>query len=70
MLEGPPDLRELTQRFAQPGRLDAILLRAARGLPMRSAGEAMALAGRGLEGDRATARPCAAVRPATAGGVR
>ena len=60
MLEGPPDLRELTQRFAQPGRLDAILLRAARGLPMRSAGEAMALAGRGLEGDRATLRRSAA----------
>ncbi|MEO6409682.1 MAG: MOSC domain-containing protein [Burkholderiaceae bacterium] len=53
MLEGGLDLRELTQRFARPGRLAAVLLRPARGLPMREVDEAIAVAGRGLEGDRA-----------------
>ncbi|SFM83831.1 MOSC domain-containing protein [Variovorax sp. OV329] len=51
---GGGDLRELTRRFAGDGRLDAILLRPARGVPMRSVPEALAVAGRGLEGDRAT----------------
>jgi MOSC domain-containing protein YiiM len=56
-------LRELTSRFLRAGRLDAILLRPARGAPVRSVAQAMALAGRGLEGDRIAARA-----PSAAGG--
>ena len=53
-----PDLHELTRQFARPGRLDAILLRPARRAPVLSAKEAMAVEGRGLEGDRiGAARP-------------
>lgn len=48
-------LRELTRRFARDGRLEAIWLRPARGEPMRGVDEALAVAGRGLEGDRAAA---------------
>lgn len=46
-------LRELTRRFARGGRLEAIWLRPGRGIPMIGVPEAAALAGRGLEGDRA-----------------
>ena len=56
-------LRELTSRFAHAGRLDAILLRPARGVPMQQVSQGMALAGRGLEGDRIAAR-----KPSVAGG--
>ncbi len=52
------DLRELTQRFAGTGRLDAVWLRPARGEPARSVDQAEALAGWGLVGDR-SARPAA-----------
>ncbi|MDP9891937.1 MOSC domain-containing protein YiiM [Variovorax boronicumulans] len=53
-----PDLHELTRQFARPGRLDAILLRPARRAPVLSVDEAVAVEGRGLEGDRiAAARP-------------
>lgn len=46
-------LRELTRRFAGEGRLEAIWLRPERGVPMREVAEVLAVAGRGLEGDRA-----------------
>lgn len=49
---GATSLRDLVQRFARPGRLDAILLRPARRVPMTAVDEATALADRGLVGDR------------------
>ena len=49
-------LRALTRRFAAPGRLEAILLRPARGVPMGRVDQARALAGLGLEGDRSAHR--------------
>jgi len=45
-------LRELTQRFAGQGRVEAILLRPARLAPMASVSEVVAEPGRGLIGDR------------------
>lgn len=52
------DLRELTRRFARPGRIDAILLRPARRVAVLSVQQATAIEARGLEGDRSTdARP-------------
>ncbi|TFZ03505.1 MOSC domain-containing protein [Ramlibacter rhizophilus] len=50
-----PDLRSLTRTFPQAGRLDAILLRPARGQEVVSVASAQALAGRGLDGDRSAA---------------
>lgn len=52
-----PDLRELTRQFPRPGRLDAIGLRPGRGVPVQPVGEALALPGLGLAGDRSS---CAA----------
>lgn len=49
------DLRELTRRFARPGRIDAILLRPARRVGVLSVPQAMAIESRGLEGDRSSA---------------
>ena len=46
-------LRELTRRFAQDGRLQAIWLRPQQGAAMRGVPEVLAMAGRGLDGDRA-----------------
>lgn len=61
-------LRGLTRQFPRAGRLDMILLRPARRVPMVSVASAEALAGRGLEGDR-SAGP--AVRPhGSAGGSK
>lgn len=51
----PVDLRTLTRRFAQAGRLEAILLRPARRAAAQPVGEAHALAGRGLVGDHCAA---------------
>uniref|UniRef100_UPI000D3B472D MOSC domain-containing protein n=1 Tax=unclassified Variovorax TaxID=663243 RepID=UPI000D3B472D len=50
-----PDLRELTRQFPRPGRLDTLLLRPARRAPVQPVHEAMALEGRGLQGDRSSA---------------
>jgi MOSC domain-containing protein YiiM len=50
-----PDLRDLTSRFPHPGSLDLILLRPERRSPLQSAVSVAAVAGQGLEGDRATA---------------
>ncbi|UST52302.1 MOSC domain-containing protein (plasmid) [Comamonadaceae bacterium OTU4NAUVB1] len=47
-----PDLRELTRQFPRPGRLERILLRPARRVPMVSVDEVLAIAEHGLQGDR------------------
>ncbi len=52
-----PDLRTLTRQFPLAGRLDAILLRPARGAPMVSVPHALALLDRGLQGDRSAQAP-------------
>lgn len=63
----PPDLRALTAREAQPGRLEAIWLRPARGVPALGADAVLALEGCGLAGDRkAAAEP----RPGGTGSAR
>ena len=46
------DLRGLSAAFPFAGRLEAILLRPARGVPAQSVQQAQALEGLGLEGDR------------------
>ena len=63
----PTDLRSLSQRFAGPGRLQAIVLRPARGRPALLADRAEALAGQGLVGDRSfrTAGPGSGKRQVT-----
>lgn len=58
-----PDLRHLTRQFPHAGRVQAILLRPARGAPMRSVPAAQALQDRGLQGDRS-----ALALPTRAGG--
>lgn len=45
-------LRALTRQFPRAGHLEAIALRPARRVPVVSVASALALAGRGLEGDR------------------
>jgi len=47
-----PDLRQLTRQFPRSGRVEAILLRPARGVPVISVPSVSALQDRGLEGDR------------------
>ncbi len=47
-----PNLRELTRRFSDAGRVDAVLLRPARLQPMLSVQAVQAEVGRGLIGDR------------------
>lgn len=59
-------LRALTQQFPRAGRLDAILLRPARGAPMVSVDQVAALQDRGLQGDRIASAPA----PRAAGGKR
>lgn len=49
-------IQELSRRFAGIGRLEAILLRPARGATMQSVMEAEAVLGRGLLGDRFATR--------------
>ena len=51
------DLRALTRRFPRAGRVEAIVLRPGRDRPAVSVPAALALADRGLEGDRSAARP-------------
>jgi MOSC domain-containing protein YiiM len=61
---GPATLRDLVQRFSAEGRVEAIVLRPARGQAAQQVPEAMAEPGRGLLGDRrsATHRADAAAR--------
>ncbi|MGP1717382.1 MAG: MOSC domain-containing protein [Methylophilus sp.] len=54
------DLRQLTQTFSQPGRLDAIYLRPGRGEPCLRQDQTHAIANLGLEGDRASLRQSSA----------
>ncbi|MBF5040311.1 MOSC domain-containing protein [Methylophilus sp. 13] len=49
-------LRDLTQHFSQHGRLETIYLRPDRGQPCLSPNQALAIANRGLQGDRASLR--------------
>lgn len=49
------DLRELSSRFPAAGRVDAIYLRPARGQPVLRPSAAIAVAGRGIDGDRTAA---------------
>ena len=49
-------LRALAAAFPHAGRLEAIVLRPARREPARRVDEALAVAARGLDGDRASAR--------------
>lgn len=50
------DLRALSLQFARPGRLDAILVRPQRRGAVLSVEKGVALADRGLEGDRSAVR--------------
>jgi MOSC domain-containing protein YiiM len=52
----PLSLRELSARFAQAGRIEAIHLRPARLAPVQTVSTAELLADRGLRGDRSAAR--------------
>ena len=47
-----PTLHTLTRAFATTGRVDAILLRPGRDRPVHAVTETLAIAGRGLQGDR------------------
>ena len=58
-----PDLRQLTRQFPRPGRVEAILLRPARGAPVLAVPSVLALQDRGLQGDRS-----AQALPTRAGG--
>jgi MOSC domain-containing protein YiiM len=49
---GAATLQDLVQRFATEGRVQAIVLRPARGQPAQQVPEALAEPGRGLVGDR------------------
>ncbi|WP_431096381.1 MOSC domain-containing protein [Polaromonas aquatica] len=54
---GMGDLRALTRQFPYAGKLEQILLRPARRSPALPVATALALAGRGLEGDRSAVAP-------------
>jgi MOSC domain-containing protein YiiM len=51
------DLQQLSLHFSRPGRLQCIYLRPARRVPVHAVDRALAVAGRGLEGDRAAVLP-------------
>ena len=53
----PSSLRELTASFPRAGRLEAILLRPARCVDVIAVPSVLAIAARGLHGDRSAARP-------------
>lgn len=52
----PDSLRQLTQHYSQPGILEAIYLRPARGAACVLRDDTMAIANLGLQGDRASLR--------------
>lgn len=51
------NLRELTKHMHQPGRLERIYVRPARGAPCLSLDQTLALPQLGLQGDRASIKP-------------
>lgn len=51
-----PELRELTRSFPREGRIESILIRPARREPVLAVTRVEAIADRGLQGDRSTAR--------------
>lgn len=51
-----PELRQLTRSFPRDGRIEAILVRPARRAPVCRLDQVEAIADRGLQGDRSTAR--------------
>lgn len=59
-------MRDLACHFPRAGRVERIFLRPGRRVPVLAAGTALAIAGRGLEGDRAALRASASA----AGGPR
>ena len=61
----PGGLRALTSRFPRAGRIECVFLRRHQRVAVESVREALALASRGLEGDRAALR-----EPGIAGGGR
>lgn len=61
-----PDLRQLSRQFPHAGRVQAIVLRPARDVPALSVERALAIADRGLQGDRSAER--ASRSPPRAGG--
>ena len=65
MTDAPDDLRALTRRFATAGRLEAILLRPARGVAASRVQSALAIPGAGLGGDRSAVRATGGRRQAT-----
>ena len=59
------NLRELTTNFAQIGKLEAIILRPARGVPSIMPKSAQVVLGRGLQGDRTADKANASKRQIT-----
>jgi MOSC domain-containing protein YiiM len=53
------DLRELTRRFPRAGRVEAIILRPDRDVPAFAVEQVLAIAERGLQGDRIAVKPSA-----------
>lgn len=54
--QGKPTMRDLACHFPRAGRVERIFLRPSRRVPVQSVATALAIAGRGLEGDRAALR--------------
>jgi MOSC domain-containing protein YiiM len=63
-------LRALAAAFPHAGRLEAIVLRPARREPARRVDEALAVAARGLDGDRASTRASPGAGGSPRGGAR
>jgi MOSC domain-containing protein YiiM len=62
----PENLRALTANFPRAGRIEQVLLRPARDVPMQSVERAEAIVARGLAGDRSAARASAGANAARA----
>jgi len=66
LFQGKPLMRDLACHFPRAGRVEQIFLRPGQRVPVLAADTALAIAGRGLEGDRAALR----VSASAAGGPR
>jgi MOSC domain-containing protein YiiM len=66
----PENLRALTANFPRAGRIEQVLLRPARDVPMQSVERAEAIVARGLAGDRSAARASAGANAMPGGGKR